>query len=152
VKGRAKSKSKTSLRRPRKAAQHSAVTFDIAREIAHSLPGVEASTSYGTPALKVRGKLFARLHQDGEALVLRSDVVDRQILMQADPYVFFITEHYRAYPWILVRLSSVQRAALPDLLERAWRLVAPKALIAGYDAQQLRAMPPNKSLERTRGK
>lgn len=109
------------------------VTFDVVRDIAHALPGVEDSTSYGTPALKVRGKLFARLHQDGEAFVLRTDFLDRHILMQADPKVFFITDHYRDYPWVLVRFSAVRRMALPELLERAWRLVAPKKLLMQYD-------------------
>ena len=93
----------------------------------------EDSTSYGTPALKVRGKLFARLHQDGDCFVLRSSVLDRQILLQIDPEVFFITEHYRGYPWVLVRFSAVQRDLLPDLLERAWRMVAPKTLIEKHD-------------------
>ena len=54
--------------------------------------------------------------------------------MQSDPNVFFITDHYRHYPWILVRFSAVDAGALPDLIERAWRLVAPKTLIAKYDS------------------
>ena len=109
-------------------------TFDHVREAAHALPGVEDGTSYGTPALKVRGKLLARLHQDMDCLVLRTDLLDRQILMQSAPDIFFITDHYRDYPWILVRFSAVGRKELPALIERAWRLVAPKALVAKYDA------------------
>lgn len=150
MKVRAKSKPNTSVRRLPKTTQLGAVTFKAIRAIAQALPEVEESTSYGTPALKVRGKLFARLHQDGEALVLRSGLLDRQILMQADPHVFFITDHYRAYPWILVRLSAIRRAALPDLIERAWRLVAPNALVVKYDAPE--SPPANKSLGRTRGR
>jgi hypothetical protein len=56
-----------------------AVTFEQVRLAAHVFPGVEDSTSYGTPALKVRGKLLARLHQSGECLVLRADLLDREI-------------------------------------------------------------------------
>jgi hypothetical protein len=111
-----------------------AVTFEQVRLAAHALPGVEDSTSYGTPALKVRGKLLARLHQSGECLVLRTDLLDREILMQSDSRVFYITDHYRDYPWILVRFSAVDRTALPDLMERAWRLVAPKSLVSKYDS------------------
>jgi hypothetical protein len=109
------------------------VTFESVRQVAHTFPGVLDSTSYGTAALKVRGKLFVRLHQSGDCFVLRADLLDREILMQSDPSVFFITDHYRDYPWILVRFSTVDSAALPDLLERAWRLVAPKSLVAQYD-------------------
>ncbi|MGA2776711.1 MAG: MmcQ/YjbR family DNA-binding protein [Steroidobacteraceae bacterium] len=116
-----------------KPAKRLALTFDGVRLAARSLPGIEDSTSYGTPALKVRGKLLARLHQSGECFVLRADLLDREILMQADPKVFFITDHYRDYPWILVRFSAVDAGTLPELLERAWRLVAPKSLVQKYD-------------------
>jgi hypothetical protein len=111
-----------------------AVTFEQVRLVAQAFPGVEDSTSYGTPALKVRGKLLARLHQSGECLVLRADLLDREILLQSDSRVFYITDHYRDYPWVLVRFSGVDAGALPDLIERAWRLVAPKTLIAKYDS------------------
>ena len=35
---------------------------------------------------------------------------------------------------LLIRLDQVRRDALPDLLERAWRMVAPRRLIAAFDA------------------
>jgi hypothetical protein len=106
-------------------------------EIALKLPGVEESTAYGTPSLKVKGKLMSRLRTEAEgALALRCDFLDRQILLQADPDAFFLTDHYRAYPMVLVRLDKVRRSALPDLLERAWRMVAPARLIAAYDAEK----------------
>ena len=114
------------------------MTFDVVRAVAHRLPGIEDSTSYGTAALKVRGKLFARLHQDGDSFVLRMEFLDRHILMQADPEAFFITDHYRDYPWILVRFSAINRDALPELLERAWRLVAPRKLLMEYNGDTSR--------------
>ena len=48
-----------SSKRKRAAKVLLQMTFEHARVIAHQLPGVEDSTSYGTPALKVRGKLLA---------------------------------------------------------------------------------------------
>jgi hypothetical protein len=80
--------------------------------------------SYGTPAFKVNGALFARLHQDGESLVLRMDFEQREALMADDPETYYITDHYLNYEWILVRLSRVQPAALRDLLRGAWRSAA----------------------------
>jgi hypothetical protein len=53
--------------------------------------------------------------------------------MQADSQAFFITDHYKNYPAVLVRLSAVNRAALPDLVERAWRQVAPARLVQKHD-------------------
>jgi hypothetical protein len=110
------------------------VSFEQVGVAARAFPGVEDSTSYGTAALKVRGKLLARLHQSGDCFVLRAELLDREILMQSDPEVFFITDHYRDYPWVLVRLASLEPGALPELLERAWRLVAPIKLLMKYDA------------------
>jgi hypothetical protein len=120
-----------------RVTKRAAVTFEQVRVAAQAFPGVEDSTSYGTPALKVRGKLLARLHQSGECLVLRADLLDREILLQSDSEVFYVTDHYRDYPWVLVRFSAVDVGALPDLIERAWRLVAPKTLIAKYDSGQV---------------
>ena len=109
--------------------------FERVCEIAMRLPGMEVSTSYGTPALKVKGKFMARLRSESEGgLAIRCDFVDRQMLLSAAPEVFFLTDHYRDYPMILVRLDQVRADALPDLIERAWRMTAPKKLIDAYDA------------------
>jgi len=110
------------------------VTFAQVRTVALTFPGVEVGTSYGTLALKVRGRLLAREHQDLDCFVLRADLLDRQIMLQSAPGVFFITDHYRNYPWVLVRYAAVQARELPALIERAWRLVAPKTLVRNYDA------------------
>ena len=97
------------------------MTFESVRLIALALPKVEEGTSYGTPAFKVAGKLFVRLHQDGESLVVRMEPGERTMRMKADPATFYITDHYLHYPWILVRLASVDPDDLRDLLEEAWR-------------------------------
>jgi hypothetical protein len=110
------------------------ITFDDIRASARALPGVVDGTSYGTPALKVGGKLFARLHQSMDCVVLRCELLDREILMQSAPDAFFITDHYRDYPWILLRLGVVEKRVLPELIERAWRLVASKTLVRKYDS------------------
>ena len=105
------------------------VNFETVCELARELPGAEESTSYGTPAFKVKGKLFARFHQDGESLVVGVDFDEREEMMQADPEKFYITDHYRNYPWILVRLSKVRPDELRDLLLGSWRRAAPKQMV-----------------------
>lgn len=98
------------------------------------LPGVEEGTSYGTPALKVKGKVLARLWEDGETMVLRTTFEARTHLLATRPRAFFFTEHYRDYPLVLVRLSAVTEAVIDPLLVDAWRHVAPKRLLAARDA------------------
>ncbi|HEY6621566.1 MAG TPA: MmcQ/YjbR family DNA-binding protein [Steroidobacteraceae bacterium] len=111
-------------------------SFNDIREMALALPGVEDGTSYGTAAVKVGGRLFARQHQSMDCVVLRCELLDREILMQSAPDAFFITDHYRDHPWILLRLGAVDKRELPELIERAWRLVASKTLIKKHDAER----------------
>lgn len=103
----------------------STVTYDAILRLALKLPGVEESTSYGTPALKVKGKLMLRLHDDRDKIVLRMRFERRDELMTGDPETYFITDHYREYPWVLVSLQKVQLDALPDLLQLAYRAASP---------------------------
>lgn len=110
------------------------VSFDTVRRLALALPGVEEGTSYGTAALKVRGTLLARLREDGETLVLRTTFVVRDHLMHTDPETFFITDHYRDWPLVLVRLPDARPEQVRELLEDAWRRAATKRAVAAYDA------------------
>ncbi len=122
--------------KPKRGDGAGLVTFDKVREIALALPKVDEGTSYGTPAFRVSGKLFVRLHDDRESLVVRIDSDERSMRMKAEPETYYITDHYRDYPWILVRLASVNVDDLRDLLEDAWRLCASKRLVATYDTQR----------------
>jgi hypothetical protein len=108
--------------------QQAPVTFETVREIALALPGVEEGTSYGTPALRVRGKFLARLCEDGQTLAVRCDYPERDLRMEINPDALFITDHYRGYPMLLVRLAAVEEDDLRDLIELAWRSLAPKRL------------------------
>jgi hypothetical protein len=113
--------------------QQKPVTFEVVREIALALPGVEEGTSYGTPAFRVRGKFVARLREDGETLVVKCDYPERDFRVGSNPNAFFITDHYRGYPMLLVRLAAVEEDDLRDLLELAWRL-APKRLLNALES------------------
>lgn len=102
------------------------ITYDTVRQIGLSLPNVEEGTSYGTPALKVKGKLFVRLREEGDVIVLKMPFDRREELMAEDPETYFITDHYREYEWVLVRLTKVSIEALCDLLQGAYRDALPK--------------------------
>jgi hypothetical protein len=104
------------------------LAWDDLKRLALALPEVEESTSYGTPALKVRGKLMVRLKEDLETVVLRTTWEDRERLMIVYPEAFHVTDHYRAYPWVLLRLRTAPRVHVANWLQCAWRLVAPKSL------------------------
>jgi hypothetical protein len=108
------------------------VSYATVVQLALALPGIEEGTAYGTPALRVRGKFLARLREDGETLALRIGFDEREILLASDPAVFFITDHYRGYPAVLVRLAAIGRGRLREVLEEAWAQAAPKRLVAEW--------------------
>ena len=106
-------------------------------KLAAKLPDVEVDRSYGTPALKTKGKLIARLRSEAEGgLALKCDLLEREMLLQADPDAFYLTEHYQNYPMILINLEKVRWDAVPALLEAAWRMSSTKTAIKHFDKGQ----------------
>lgn len=103
-------------------------------DLASHLPGIEESTSYGTPALKVRKRLVARLKEDGETVVIPTESIDEKaFLIATEPAVYYETPHYAGWPTVLVRLPVVTDGRLRDMLEAAWRRAAPARLVREYD-------------------
>src|ERR1700737_314869 len=113
------------------ATRRKAVTFELIRKLAMQHPGVEDGTSYGTPALRVKGKFMARLKEDGESVVFRVGFDERDLLMQTRPNVFYITDHYLGYPAVLMHLSTATEKEAADIVAMAWHMVAPKRLQQG---------------------
>lgn len=120
-------------------------TLDDVRRLATALPEVEESTSYGSPAFRAAGKVFATVRgprraevreglvEDGEEILVAwcRDVGDREERIAAEPSVFFTTDHYRDHPSVLARLGRIQEDALRELLEDAWDARAPQSLHPG---------------------
>jgi len=100
-----------------------AVTLATVRELARTLPGLEESTSYGAESWKVDGRLaFCRaINKSAEpnSLGVMIPFAQRDELIEAEPEVYYVTNHYVDYPCVLVRLSRVHRDALRGLLVMA---------------------------------
>ncbi|HKD12160.1 MAG TPA: MmcQ/YjbR family DNA-binding protein [Thermoanaerobaculia bacterium] len=109
------------------------VTLADLHALAVSFPGVEEGPCYGTPGFRVRGRFLGRLWEAGDVFVLRTDFDTQEMLLAADPETFFLTDHYRGYPAILIRLRSVRANELSRLFEAAWRERATKKLVAELD-------------------
>ncbi len=114
-------------------------SWDDLRAIALSYPGVTEGTSYGTPALRVGRSFLTRIKEDGESIVVGMGFEERELLLDVAPEIFHVTDHYRGYPAVLVRLGPCDATELRRLLERGWRAKAPKKLIAAYDADAEKA-------------
>jgi hypothetical protein len=106
--------------------------FDAVRTIGLTLPRVQAEMKYdGSPVLKLGGCFLAGIatHPSAEpnTLVIRHGLEERDCLIEDAPETYYLTDYYRRYPLILVRLSRVTPDALRDLLSVSWRLTSAKA-------------------------
>jgi hypothetical protein len=104
------------------------ITFDTVREIGEQLPGTEVGAAYGSPALKVNGRMYACIPVNKQAEpnslgVYVADFEQRDALLAEDPGTYYVKPHYEPHPIILVRLAQVTRDALEDLLRGAHRVV-----------------------------
>ena len=111
--------------------------WDVVRELALSFPEVEASTS-GRVAFSVRGKGFAweARERDGGGLAVRVDREEKDLILDADPDVYFTSPHYRGFPAVQIRVEAIGREELHARLEDAWLIQAPKRLAAAYVAER----------------
>jgi hypothetical protein len=112
--------------------------WNTVRSLAGSFPGAEESTTYGQPAFKVGGKLFAWIspdrHADG-ALALRVDPGEKPLLIESAPDRYFETSHYDGHPIVLVRMARIGRKELHERIEDSWLLRAPKRLVDEFAAE-----------------
>jgi len=100
------------------------------KKIALSFPGAVEAMSYGHPAFKVEKKFFTRLRSEDDSIVwIVGSMDERDSLMEMDPKTYFITDHYRNSPAVLVRIARIDKAMLHKMLERRWRAVASKTLL-----------------------
>ncbi|GJM38137.1 MAG: hypothetical protein DHS20C19_15040 [Acidimicrobiales bacterium] len=124
------------------------VTFDDVVAMTADLPMVEVGTSYGTPAVLVKGKAFCRMWDDNryakagitdtEVMVVWSELETKAEIMATVPDMAFETDHYVGWGAFLVRLATVDPALLEDWLEEAYRVRAPKTALRQLDARTAR--------------
>lgn len=104
--------------------------FKRVESIGRTLADTEVTTAWGQPALKVHGRLFVCLasHKSAEpdSLVVMMEFADRDALVEEEPAVYYLKDHYVGYPCVLVRLGRVHSDALRDLVVGAYRYVSAK--------------------------
>ena len=100
----------------------------MVRKVASALPGVQESTTYGTPSLKIDGRLLTCMAINKSAepntLGLSIDFDQRDALIAEAPDTYYTTDHYVNHPFVLVRLSKVKPEQLRDLLHAGWKFVS----------------------------
>jgi len=106
------------------------IYLEFLRKTLFPIPGVAEKSCYGTPGFYAGKKMFARLKEDGETLVVQS--FDRDKWMDQDPETFFITDHYLNYDYLLVNLERVSPDDLVSLLITAYQNRATEKLLRAF--------------------
>lgn len=116
----------------RNPARTSGIPFATVKRWALKYPKVTEGTVYGLPALLAFGKFFVRcrFEAEGGVVVRVASMMERDQMLAHDPKSFFITDHYRNYPIVLVNLDHARPDVIKVLLDASWRRMAPKKLIA----------------------
>jgi hypothetical protein len=119
---------RSSIRMPH---EHYPAVFDVVKTIGLTFPGVEAATRYdGAPGLNLNGIFLAGLatHESAEpdTLVVRYPLENRDSLINDAPQTYYITDFYRRYPLVLVRLARISQPALAEMLTISWKVTAKK--------------------------
>jgi hypothetical protein len=99
-----------------------------ARKIALSFEGAREGPYFGKPAIFVAEKFLTRVHHKEDAVVLAIGSMEmRDVMLEAEPKLFYITDHYKNFPYLLARLSQLNKETLKDLLAaRVLRIEAKK--------------------------
>jgi hypothetical protein len=124
--------------------------FERVKTAGLALAGVEATTKYdGSPVLKVGGSFMAGLatHPSAEpdTLVVRTGFQERDGFLADAPAIYYVTDHYRKHPVVLVRLSRIDQDALRDLLSASWRLAVMKTRTRGVTRRRVKRPTTGKS-------
>jgi len=105
------------------------------RRICLALPEAIEKPYAGLPGFRVKGKLFARIRESPEALVVfRPDISDKEALIAAEPEKFFQIPHYEGHQAVLVHLEAIEVDELEELLTDSWLLQAPVRLAAAFES------------------
>ncbi|MYA53337.1 MAG: MmcQ/YjbR family DNA-binding protein [Dehalococcoidia bacterium] len=117
-------------------------TLERVRAVCLALPEAEEKEAWGMPTFRVRGKLFAHFandhHGDGRvALWLKAAEGAQELLVEAAPERFFVPPYMGPRGWVGMRVDGeVDWEEVAALVEEAWRLIAPKRVVAALDAAE----------------
>jgi hypothetical protein len=111
------------------------MTGDAFRRAALSFPEAEERETWGHPTFRVRDKMFATMSPAGDAASVKASREAQAALVGSEPETFSVPAYVGQHGWVGIRLARVDPEEAVELLDEAWRLTAPKRLVAAYDAQ-----------------
>ena len=105
------------------------------RSFALSLPEAEERETWETATFRVRNKIFTMFDEKERHLWIKSTHDEQQALIAMDPDAFFFPSYVGSKGWVGVVVSKAERGEVQDLITEAWRLTAPKRMVAAFDQE-----------------
>ena len=97
-----------------------------ARKVMLSIQGTDERLWFNQPSVFLHDRFLAKTHHKESAVTLQVGSMEmRDMMLEAEPELFYITDHYRKFPFVLVRLSALTKTVLKEMLVgRAAQLAA----------------------------
>jgi hypothetical protein len=88
-----------------------------ARKIMLAMTGASEAPYFGKPAVFYAESFVGRVHDKEDAVALRVGTIEmRDVMLEAEPRLFYITDHYKPWPMLLARLKVLDRTTLKELV------------------------------------
>ena len=115
-----------------------------ARKILLSLDGATEGLHYRQPAIFIGEEFLTRIHHKEDAVVILTGSIEmRDVMLEAEPELFYIIDHYKNFAALLARLSALNKKTLINLLQPriAQILAAPPRRAKKKIAKKKKAKP-----------
>jgi hypothetical protein len=103
------------------------------RAFALSLPETEERETWETATFRVRGKIFVMFSERERQAWIKSNHDEQRALVAQDPGAWFTPPYVGPSGWVGAVLSKADGDEVRELVVEAWRMTAPKRLVAGFD-------------------
>jgi hypothetical protein len=107
---------------------------DEFRGAALAFPEAQERETWGHPTFRVREKMFATMSTAGDAATVKASHEAQAALVGSEPQTFSVPAYVGQHGWVGIRLDRVDPEEAVELLDEAWRMTAPKRVVAAYDA------------------
>jgi hypothetical protein len=122
-------------------------------KIALAIPGTKEVLWFNKPAVFLHDQFLTKVHDKEEAMTLRvSSMEMRDVMLEAEPALFYITDHYKNFPFILARLSALTPKSLKDMLVGRAAQLAETAQKAAKPKRAVKKAAPKKKVARKMAK
>jgi len=128
------------------------LTQTEARKIALSLKGAEERLWFRHMCVFIHDRFLTRVNEKEDAMVLQVGSMEmREMMLEAEPKLFFVTDHYRNFPFVLVRLKALSKTSLKQMLEGRARQLADMPPPKRAAKPKKKTAKPKKAAKKPRG-